>query len=43
MHKQRKYKSENRRMVHASTHRVHPKEQRMSVYITTMTDPIDER
>ncbi len=28
-------------MVHALTHRVHPLDQSMSVYITTMSDPID--
>ena len=28
-------------MVHALTHRVHPFDQSMSVYITTMSDPID--
>jgi hypothetical protein len=30
-------------MVHASTHRVHPLDQSLSVYITTMSDPIDVR
>jgi hypothetical protein len=28
-------------MVHASTHRVHPLDQSMSVSVTTMSDPID--
>ncbi len=30
-------------MVHASTHRVHPLDQSMSVYITPMSDPINVR